>query len=265
MFLRKLFLFTLVLSCFLCCQKSSAQDVYVDFVNDTENHPYDYKMWDRYGKYQQKVNEVAFKLLNKNKFPRRARFIVDQKNGSKQVINASARYFDGRIKIWKGMLLFADTDDELAAVLAHELGHFEQLSTGNWLLRRLGMFSFPKRYEYDADEKGIDYMVKAGYNPLAMISMFNKITHEKSTFAKVIYFLAEISYFYLLPIDTHPTGSKRLLNQYNYIQEKYSRFLVNTPDNIYYVNFLMNSENNDHIKLLKNKHKVSPVDMGENL
>jgi len=264
-FLKKVYLFTLILL-FLLSPSAFAQEyseeiyeeVIQDMLNNETDLPYDHKMWERKGKEQQKVNEIGFRLLNSNKFPRRVHFVINETAKSKQIINAGARYFDGRIKIYKGMFLYIDTDDELAAILSHELGHITQLSTGNWLWKRTKMRFAPKYYEHDADLKGIDYMVKAGYNPLAMITLFNKIAHEKSSFAKVILFLFRT--------DTHPSGSKRILKMYNYIQEKYPRFLSEENDNIYYINFLMNYENNDHIKLLKDKHDISiPVDMGENL
>ena len=48
---------------------------------------------------------------------------------------------------------------------------------------------------------GVDLMVKAGYNPLAMISVLNKICGN-----------------YIDILQTHPSGEKRLLNVYEYVE-----------------------------------------------
>ena len=145
------------------------------------------------------------------------------------------------------------------------MGHIKQLSIGVWPWKRIKMYVAPKYYEYDADLKGVDYMVKAGYNPLAMISLYNKIMNEKSAFCKFSLFLEEMSFLFLLPIDTHPTGSKRLLNIYNHIKTHYPRFLTQDDENMYYINFLMNSEKNTDVRQLKDKYDLNAPDGYENL
>ena len=84
--------------------------------------------------------------------------------------------------------------------------------------------------EKKADKRAIDFMVNAGYNPVAMIVMMNK------TFAQDRYeFLA-----------THPLASRRMAYVYEYIFFKYPEFLKNNKyqDNIYYQNFLLTSQEN---------------------
>ena len=51
-------------------------------------------------------------------------------------------------------------------------------------------------------------MVKAGYNPLAMISVLNKICGN-----------------YVDIISTHPSGEKRLMNIYDYISYNYPEWI----------------------------------------
>ena len=63
-----------------------------------------------------------------------------------------------------------------------------------------------KKYEYKADLKSVDYMVKAGYNPIYAITVGNKIFDEPLWDWGIVY--------------SHPKGSKRLLEMYKYIYKK---------------------------------------------
>ena len=56
----------------------------------------------------------------------------------------------------------------------------------------------------EADITGVDLMTKGGYNPLAMISLLSKITGS-----------------YIDILESHPSGEKRILNAYNYIEYNY--------------------------------------------
>lgn len=269
MFLKKEYIPAFILACLMLfsCQPAFAGTPQGEYYEDTlyspiyeglleaeERRGYDYKLWERAGKYEQKVYEVGFRLLNANKFPRRVSFITKRSYTKR---NAYARYYDGKIEITTGYLYYMDNDDELAAILAHEMGHFHQFSTGNWLWKRIKMHFAPKYYERDADLKGIDYMVRAGYNPLAMIAILNKMCHEKSAFTRFILFLTELDRFFLLPIDTHPSGSKRLENIYNHIKIHYPRFLTRDESNTYYINFLLNSEKNEEVKNIKKRYDLT--------
>jgi len=258
-FLKKEYVFWLILSCFLLitsrnvyAQSVEFQEYSVEFYSENEKHPYDYKLWEKTGKFSQKVNEVGFKILNANNFPHRARFFI----AKKRILNAEARYIDGTIIIYSGMLYYIDNDDELAAVLAHEIAHVKQLSEGNWLWKRIKMNQAPKYYEYDADLTGLDLMAKAGYNPVAMITFYNKALSESSDFYKFILYMIDMSNLFILPIDTHPKVSSRILKIYNHIQTHYPEYLTKDENNIYYTNFLINSEKNQDIEEIKKKHKL---------
>ena len=61
-----------------------------------------------------------------------------------------------------------------------------------------------RKDEFEADITGVDIMTKAGYNPLAMISVLNKICGN-----------------YVDILQSHPSGEKRLLNIYNYVEYNY--------------------------------------------
>jgi predicted Zn-dependent protease len=104
-----------------------------------------------------------------------------------------------------GLILKADTEAELAGVMAHEIGHvaarhgtrqatrgeLAQLATiplifmGGWTgygIRQaasvaipIGFLSFSRGMEAEADLLGLEYMYKAGYDPVAFVDFFEKI------------------------------------------------------------------------------------------
>ena len=187
------------------------------------------------------VSQVGFKLLNDNRIDKRITFTL---NDSK-VVNASSSIFDRSVTINKGLYSLLDDEDMLAAVLGHEISH--SIDGYNGILR--GYFSFvtniccPKKYEYKADKRAVDFVVKAGYNPLAFITVMNKIDPQP-----------RYEWY-----RSHPLCSKRLANIYEYIYVKYPQYLVDNEykDNVYYQNFLLTSKEN-RLKLeekIKNNSK----------
>ena len=104
-----------------------------------------------------------------------------------------------------GLILAADNEAELAGVMAHEIGHVAachaarentrgnimQIATipliflggpigyaayeGAGLAVPLTFLKFSRGFEAEADYLGVEYMYKAGYDPQAFISFFEKI------------------------------------------------------------------------------------------
>jgi len=104
-----------------------------------------------------------------------------------------------------GLILKADTEAELAGVMAHEIAHvaarhgtrqvtrgeIAQLSTipliflGGWtgygirqaasILIPVGYLQFSRSFESEADMLGLQYMYKTGYDPGAFVDFFEKI------------------------------------------------------------------------------------------
>jgi beta-barrel assembly-enhancing protease len=138
-----------------------------------------------------------------------------------------------------GLILKAETEAELAGVMAHEIAHVAarhgtrqatrgdlmqigaiagSIFLGGWtgyairqgmgLAIPLGYLQFSQAFERDADYLGLQYMYKAGYDPTAFVDFFEKIeTLEKKkpgTFAKVF--------------STHPMTDTRIKAAQNEIQ-----------------------------------------------
>jgi beta-barrel assembly-enhancing protease len=111
----------------------------------------------------------------------------------------------GFIYVQTGLLRTADTEAELAAAMAHEIGHVAarhgtrqatqaqvtQLATiplfflGGWggicalgasnSVMPLGLLATQRGNEAEADLLGLEYLYKSGYDPLGMVEIFEKI------------------------------------------------------------------------------------------
>lgn len=143
----------------------------------------------------------------------------------------------GFIYFYTGLIREMDDEAEFASVLAHEISHV----VGRHGIRRLqtalgvaaayelvfgdsssavlnaavslGMgllfADYSRDNEREADAFGMHYMVKAGYNPNAMISMFNilaeKGSHESNVFEKLA--------------SSHPDTKERINNAFRQLDE----------------------------------------------
>ena len=134
--------------------------------------------WKKKGIDEQKVIQVGQKIMLDNKIPRRIPIFVD----SKKTIEAYSSLYDKKVVIHEGMFFYIDNDDELAYVLSHEIAHSVEAYGG--MMKYMAINSNSKKYEQKADLNGIDYMVKAGYDPIAAITMGNKIFMYKYIYVK---------------------------------------------------------------------------------
>lgn len=181
------------------------------------------------GKQQKYINEIGFRILNANKIEQRANFYYYDKQN---IVNSWSRFSDRQITVTKGLLAYIDDDNEIAGILAHEIAH--SVESYNGLLK--GFFTpvryafLPRKYEMEADKKAVDYMVKAGYNPVGYITIQSKL------FSQTRYDIWQ----------SHPLSSKRMATVYEYIYRKYPAYLADNKyiDNIYYQNFLITSQKN---------------------
>src|SRR5437870_1116311 len=138
-----------------------------------------------------------------------------------------------------GLILKADSEAELAGVMAHEIAHVAArhgtkqatkgeiiniasiplIFMGGWAgyaIRQgasvaipLGFLKFTQTMEAEADYLGLQYMYKSGYDPTAFVDFFEKIQSlekkKPGTLAKVF--------------STHPMSDDRVRNAQKNIQE----------------------------------------------
>jgi hypothetical protein len=123
-------------------------------------------------KSQNRIDRIGFRILNYNGIEKRTVFDFDTRNTK----NAYSRSTDRQIVIFRGLYNRLESDDEVAAILAHEISH--SVDSYNGIFRGAftsWSYSFaPKKYEYKPDKKTVDYLVNAGYNPVSLIVVMNK-------------------------------------------------------------------------------------------
>ena len=177
---------------------------------------------DKETQYQKSLMKIGYRILNANNIENRMTFYYSNKKDVKTCLNRSYK----NIAVYKGMLPFIDSDEELAALLSHEIARGLDTYAGFW--RRTAMTLRKSKYEQKADRTAVDLMVKAGYNPVALIVILNKIT-------------AEPCFWDDFGLRRYTVGSDRMLNIYRYIYEKYPVYLVDNDykRNLYYQNFLL--------------------------
>ncbi len=185
------------------------------------------------------------------------------------VINAMALP-GGFFYVNSGLILAADEEAEVAGVMAHEIAHVAACHAAREMTRgtllqmasipfifvgggigyagyeaagiggMFGFLKFSRGFEAEADYLGIEYMYRAGYDPSAFVSFFEKVQamekKKPGTLAKAF--------------DTHPQSADRITKS----QEEIRKIL---PAKQQYV--VTTSEFDDvkaRLAAIENKHKL---------
>lgn len=183
---------------------------------------------------QTRINSVGNKILNSNMFDKRVTFVYDE-NGKKNLLKADKSITKRQVVVFGEAYKNIENDDELAAYISREIpAAIRSYKGGTGIMSSIKMKAAPKKYELVFDKLAVDYMVKAGYNPLGLITYINK-TCPQARQDK---------------ISGSNLTSKRLAYIYEKIYIQYPSFLVNNTyiNNEYYQNFLLTS--------LENRKKV---------
>ncbi len=187
--------------------------------------------YDKLAPIQKRINSIGFKILNANMLDKHIVFSYNKED--KLIKNDSA--IKRQIVLQDKILSQAENDDEIAAYLAREIFVANRSFDGvmNGLISTAQIKMAPKKYELVSDKMAVDYLVKAGYNPIFLITFINK-TCSQARQDK---------------ISRHNLTSKRLMYIYEKIYRDYPYFIVNNAclENEYYQNFLLNSINNRRI------------------
>lgn len=147
----------------------------------------------------------------------------------------------GKIGVLTGSITKINaTDDELAALIGHEIAHAlrdhgrekvsKKLLTGLGVLAAssaglgdmvvsstslLGDYGVnlpgSRKLESEADLLGVDIMVRAGYNPQGAVSFWNKVVAQEKQGTKIDF------------LSTHPTSEKRIVEIQDYINQNYRK------------------------------------------
>ena len=185
------------------------------------------------------------------------------------VVNAMALP-GGFFYVNSGLILAADEEAEVAGVMAHEIAHVaachaaREMSRANLMQMAtiplifvgggigyagyeaagiggmLGILKFSRGFEAEADYLGIEYMYRAGYDPSAFVSFFEKVQamekKKPGTLAKAF--------------DTHPQNADRIAKSQDEIRKilpAKAQYVVTTSEF---------DEVKARLAALENKHKV---------
>ena len=169
-----------------------------------------------------------------------------------------------------GLILAADNEAELAGVMSHEIAHvaachLARENTRGQLMQLasiplifvgggigyaaqslagfaipMGFLRFTRTFESEADFLGVEYLYKAGYDPQALTSFFEKIKalekHKPGTLAKTF--------------DTHPQTPDRIAKT----QEEINTLLP--PEAEYKVDTSEFQDVKERLAQLENRHKI---------
>ena len=185
------------------------------------------------------------------------------------VVNAMALP-GGFFYVNSGLILAADEEAEVAGVMAHEIAHVaachaaREMSRANLMQMAsiplifvgggigyagyeaagiggmLGILKFSRGFEAEADYLGIEYMYRAGYDPSAFVSFFEKVQamekKKPGTLAKAF--------------DTHPQNADRIAKS----QDEIRKILPAKPQ--YVVTTSEFDDVKSRLAALENKHKL---------
>jgi len=136
----------------------------------------------------------------------------------------------GKVGVYTGLLKLAASDDELAIVMGHEIGHVTARHGGERMTQVYGMevvgavtgvatqnsqyhdivlqafgaggnmlvMAFSRSQESEADHIGIRYAAKAGYDPRAAITFWEKMAKQKGGASTIKW------------LSTHPPDAQRI-------------------------------------------------------
>ncbi|MEM9622686.1 MAG: M48 family metalloprotease [Pseudomonadota bacterium] len=180
--------------------------------------------------WQDYVTEIGERLLEVS--PHKGRTytftVTDQPE-----VNAFATP-DAYVFVTRGILAHFNSEDELAAVIGHEIGHVVgnhgrrkvgKLRMGEilgWIgsfatgssavyglsntLTQTAIAGYGRAYELEADEYGFEFIARAGYNPRAMLDSIQML-RDNDNFQRVV---NNRPAFYHGILGSHPAHQKRL-------------------------------------------------------
>ena len=138
----------------------------------------------------------------------------------------------GHVAVHTGLLLRADSPEEVAGVLAHEIAHVSRRHSLRQIISAVGLFTvvqaffgdmtgigailadsgahlltlqFSRDFEREADDTGWGYLLETDINPRGMLSFFEKLHAEEKDLGA-----PASAQGYLSFLSTHPTTNERI-------------------------------------------------------
>ena len=181
---------------------------------------------------QTRIDKIGTNILNCNKIPKRIVFVYNKKE-KKKALTTNKALTKRQVIIYDGLYQSAQSNDELAGILAREIAVTIKSYSGMWggRIDAMQVALGSKKFELVSDKRAVDFMVKAGYNPLGLIVHIHKFYPQKRSDL----------------IARHNLTSKRLARIYEYITYKYPEYL-NSPDYLQNEYYQINSKSTKEIK-----------------
>lgn len=181
-------------------------------------------------KWQEYVQTLGERLVAHSDKPNKKFYfyVIDS-----PAVNAMA-YPDGYVFVYRGLLAYLQSEDQLASVIGHEIGHVTEghaksriglsalgnvagfvaaVLTGVGDLQNVAsgytaevVSGYGREQELEADRVGGQIMAKAGYNPYAVIEMI-QVLKDHETYSRQV---AGASQTYHGLFASHPKNDKRL-------------------------------------------------------
>ena len=170
-----------------------------------------------------RVPTVGKQVLTKNSLPSTTKFVVTETEVTNSTSNSNNELYIPKIDLG-----YAGNDNEVAAIIAQQIGviinanaskkkfvsnvtsalagNFADTSLENTALiaNELSLKSMSEKDKMNADITGVDLMIQAGYNPLAMIVVLGKqpgtsldiLKSQPNNFRRTMYIYDYLSYNY---------------------------------------------------------------------
>ena len=189
----------------------------------------------RVAKIGEKIKVATEDFLNDRGYEKRlVGFEWEFKTVDEEIINAWCMP-GGKVCVYTGLLDLADSDDELAVVMGHEIAHaiarhgnermsqqmvlsgvgsvlapadttqvsiYQQVFMG---VGTLGMLKYGRGHESESDKLGLVFMKLAGYNPESAITFWEKMAASGGEKPPAIF-------------STHPSDEKRIADIKEFLQ-----------------------------------------------
>jgi len=180
------------------------------------------------------ITEPLLAGIKDNRYPLKFHIVEDA------TLNAFAMP-GGNVVIHSGLLMAADSPEEIAGVLGHEIAHVTQRHSIRSIISSAGLFlvlqalvgdvtgiaavlannsaflldrKFSRDFERDSDNKGWDYLLAANIKPEGMITFFTKMQEEEKRMREK---MKEATTIDVDPgafevLSTHPATEDRMKN-----------------------------------------------------